>query len=69
MGIHLALPTALWLYYAYPNKDVQLSYANSIGTCEVFMNWLAVWNCNLIVQMGVVNLNIPVQKVLKLPTF
>jgi len=50
-------------------KEVQLSSANLIRTCEVFMTRLAVRDCNLIVQVDVVILNILVVKVLKLPTF
>jgi len=56
MGIPPVHSTAL------PNKEVQLSSASSIMTCEMFMTWLAVLNCNLIVQVGVVILNIPVER-------
>jgi len=44
------------------NKEVHLSSANSIRTSEMFITWLAVWHCNLIVQVGVVNMNIPVER-------
>jgi len=62
MGIPSTLPTALWLYYTYPNKDVPLSSTKCEVTCEVCMTRLAVWDCNLIVQMGMVNLNIPLER-------
>jgi len=39
------------------SKKIQLSSANLIRTCEVFMTWFAVWDCNLIVKLGMVILN------------
>jgi len=38
------------------------AYSSVVETCEVFMTWLASWNCNFIVQVDVVILNTPVEK-------
>jgi len=44
------------------NKEVQLNSTKSEVTWGVFMTRLAVWNCNLIVQVGVVNLTISLER-------
>jgi len=41
------------------NMEVQLSSAR---TCEVFMTWLAIWDRNLIVQLGMVIMNTLVER-------
>jgi len=43
-------------------NEVQLSSTKCEVTCEVFMSRLVVWDCNLIVKVGVVNLKIPVER-------
>jgi len=42
MGIHSTVPTALWLYYTYPNKKAQLSSTKCEVTCEVFLIRLGI---------------------------
>jgi len=58
--INTAYSTVVVLHIA--KKEVQLSSEKSIRACEVFMTCLAVMDCNLIVQVGVVNLDISVER-------